>query len=483
MVERPKFGIRWKVCTYISVDIEAWTKAQKSVKALNQFYATDKGKDVQDTMKEVEDVIKVLFDEKVIRSNDDRHILEKALKEIVHLDARKALEEVRERKKVEASAHLHIIHNYYDYFVKGIADHTIRHGAAMKKYTDSSIRVWQDFGKFLKEYTPKKMKFEDIDKKFKDGFVFYLENKCLMPKSINKQVACFRKLCNYAGEEGVNANGVSYKWAEMAVSDTEKRAEIALSDAEVNALYEMSLTGIREQVRDVFILGLLTAQRVSDYTMFKRDNFKVTKHGTKVITFTQQKTGKGMTVPVIDDRVLNICEKYNYQLPDLNRRDINRYLKEICHELSKSVSSLSDMIATQLTAPEHRKEALYIDMTARISKGEKFNAEQMKRYRAMKLYAEEHQSEGGMLYRRDAGVVMMYRWELVSSHTARRSGITSLYDSGVLDVKDMMSISGHTTLKHFEGYIKRTAEAQADSIADKLAKAREAKTIRLKQEA
>ena len=68
----------------------------------------------------------------------------------------------------------------------------------------------------------------------------------------------------------------------------------------------------------------------------------------------------------------------------------------------------------------------------------------------------------------------------MSSHTARRSSVTSLYDTGLFDVRDMMSISGHTSLKNFEQYIKRGTIEQAERIAEK---ARKAQEIKLRKEA
>ena len=99
----------------------------------------------------------------------------------------------------------------------------------------------------------------------------------------------------------------------------------------------------------------------------------------------------------------------------------------------------------------------------------------------MEQYAREHGSDDNTLYKRDVcGRVIKYKWELISTHTCRRSAITQMYDSQLYDVRDMMSISGHTTLTNFETYIKRGSMEQADRIAEK---ARKAKEIRMKKKA
>ena len=50
---------------------------------------------------------------------------------------------------------------------------------------------------------------------------------------------------------------------------------------------------------------------------------------------------------------------------------------------------------------------------------------------------------GSPLYMRDEdGNVLMYKYELIVSHTARRSALTNLYKTGMFDNREMMAISG-----------------------------------------
>ena len=69
--------------------------------------------------------------------------------------------------------------------------------------------------------------------------------------------------------------------------------------------------------------------------------------------------------------------------------------------------------------------------------------------------------------------VIKPRYELVSSHTARRSGITNLYLTGLFDDRQMMSISGHKDLSTFSDYIKLSSDEIADAIAERMAKAKD----------
>ena len=58
-----------------------------------------------------------------------------------------------------------------------------------------------------------------------------------------------------------------------------------------------------------------------------------------------------------------------------------------------------------------------------------------------------------------------YRWEMVQSHTFRRSAITELYLSGV-PAKDCMFLSGHKSLRAFETYVRTSKEQAAVRMKD-----------------
>ena len=135
--------------------------------------------------------------------------------------------------------------------------------------------------------------------------------------TINQQVNCFRRLCSAAAEDEYNKNLISLKvWHSHEERDSDKRAEIVLSEPEIDRLYEMQLDGLREQVRDMWCLGYFCAQRVSDYSRLTKDNFTQTRSGLNVIVLQQQKTGKELVIPILDDRVFEICEKYGRSSSD-----------------------------------------------------------------------------------------------------------------------------------------------------------------------
>ncbi len=61
------------------------------------------------------------------------------------------------------------------------------------------------------------------------------------------------------------------------------------------------------------------------------------------------------------------------------------------------------------------------------------------------------------------------KYELITSHTARRSFATNLYRRGIPSTQLMM-LTGHKTEDSFMKYIKVTAEDNAKDVAKKLRK-------------
>jgi integrase len=136
----------------------------------------------------------------------------------------------------------------------------------------------------------------------------------------------------------------------------------------------------------------------------------------------------------MNDNLLRIAERYDFNIPEISDVILNRYIKDILKRLSEEVPSLQKTEITKLTMREREME-------------ERGDAEFM---------------------RNEDGDVIKYRYDLVTSHTARRSGITNLYLTGLFDTVQMMSISGHKDQRTFFDYIKLSSDEIADKIMEKL---------------
>ena len=339
------------ICTGILVDIQVWNKAQRSISAMQRYEKTPEGTKVHDLQMKVIKAIDMLYTENKIKSKEDKSVIEQTLSAIVN----GTVEKILQTAKVATAKSRSTVLGFYDYFYAGISDGSIRHGNN-SDYSPGTVVVWKAFGENLRGYCKKDIPFDDIDKPFADKFTLYLMKHGYMPNTINKKVSCFRKLCNLAAMEGYNKNAVSLKvWKDRAVKEIEKRTEIYPTDEEIDAIYAMQLTGENEMVRDIFLLGYFSCQRYSDYCKLREENF-ITYNKSGLITLTQKKTRKKVEVPIFDDRVYELCDKYHYDFPNMDVQKMNLKIKAVGAELAKTVPSLSEKYVTVLTTAEKRAE-------------------------------------------------------------------------------------------------------------------------------
>ena len=130
------------------------------------------------------------------------------------------------------------------------------------------------------------------------------------------------------------------------------------------------------------------------------------------IRIRASKTGKPVVIP-LHPIVSAVLAKYGGQMPPaISNQRLNDYVKEA----AEMVPSLQVSVVAGITKGGVRREVKYA------------------------------------------------KWELVSSHTARRSFASNLYRRGI-PARTIMSVTGHRTDKAFMRYIRLDGEQHADMIA------------------
>jgi len=199
----------------------------------------------------------------------------------------------------------------------------------------------------------------------------------------------------------------AYKSTEFKAQSSIDVDTIYLTREEVERFEKVDLTKKEdgknlELARDIFLVGVWTAQRVSDYNNLKPENIKeVDNNGTPMtyISIHQQKTGRFVEIPC-NAKVRAILNKYPKGLPHLSDQKINKYIKDI-----GKMAKIDDVIEV---------------------KG----------------------SRGGQ-------VIKEYykKYELICTHTARRTGATLMYLDGIA-IYDIMKVTGHKSVTTLEKYIR-----------------------------
>lgn len=184
--------------------------------------------------------------------------------------------------------------------------------------------------------------------------------------------------------------------------ETEQVDAVYLTNEEVTKVAELPLCGSHGIARDLFIIGCHTGMRFSDYSRLSMNDIS-----DGVIHFITQKCKTPVDIPA-HPRVLKILKKHGGQAPKISGQKFNAYIKDVCKEAGINES---------------------------------------------------------VLVRKSGKHVRHEKWELVSSHTARRTGLTNMYKAGIPIYRCMM-ISGHKSEQVFLTYLRITQEENAQYLKD-----------------
>lgn len=435
--------------SYVYVDRETWEEATKGdLSAWNKFIETEDGAAIKGKLESIDATIKNLTKQGIF----DKDVIDDAIKGVAFAEEREVQaereqqEQERKAKEEQLKAQAEAERNanvmlYIDEVIAAMKNHT-RKTADGSNYKDNSIKAWQSFRGVLARFMEKHpFTWADINRNFAVKFQCYMEQEeGYLPKTCNKYLVTFRAFTQMALNDGkhTNTQAVAYKagtFHEKRIKDSDKKVEVYLNMAELQALYDMPLTGLQEQVRDTFLIGTYLCQRYSDFSSLSPKNITKTNRGTDVVKLEQQKTGTKVVIPIVTiwgDNLSKLLKKYDYHIPKISDAITNRYLKTICALCAVNTPSLNEDKETVLTLLERKAE-----------------------------------QEGKMKFRRnEKGVPIKHKYECVTTHTARRSGITNLVASGLFTTHQLMSISGHLTERNFWLYVKLSGDEKADTIAE-----------------
>jgi site-specific recombinase XerD len=182
---------------------------------------------------------------------------------------------------------------------------------------------------------------------------------------------------------------------------------IALSEEELGVIMHADVSGHLDKTRDLFVFLALTGMRFCDSQRFHLS--WVTPEN--ILEFNQLKTG-GKAYPPLYDASRRVLDKYNGSPPLISQQKFNSYLKELFKKIK-------------------------LDRTVIV-----------------------HVVKGKQVY---SSVEPLYN--VISSHTARRTFITICLEKG-MQIQDVMRMSGHSDYASMKPYMRVTRKHIRD-IADK----------------
>lgn len=242
--------------------------------------------------------------------------------------------------------------------------------------------------------------YEQVDYAFFNDFLLYLQRKGLAANSQGTHVRNLKAVMNEAYKRGWH-NNLAFRNFKKPTEETDS---IYLTEEELMRLRALQLSGYEDKVRDLFLIGCNTAMRFSDYSRITKAWF-----ADGYIRFISTKTSIRQEIPLAAE-VERIINKYGGHAPEVNQVVFNRLIKIICQK-----AEINAEIQTVKTIGREKKTKVY------------------------------------------------QKWELVSSHTARRTAASLLIKKGA-PLAWVMNLTGHKTEAAFWRYVRLSKEDYAQLL-------------------
>jgi integrase len=291
---------------------------------------------------------------------------------------------------------------FYSFVEKYIDDNrSLKSANTIKAYQTTFLRI-KEFGKFCN----KEFNFDDITLEWRSEFITYLQRSGISKNTEGKHIKIVKVFMNEATERGINSSlAFKSKSFSKPVEDVHK---IFLTSEEILKIAALDLHGDKtnEIVRDYFVISCYTSLRYSDFTRIRLENIVDNKIKMRTV-----KTGQEVIIP-ISPVVKSILEKYNYCLPKAPCNQLfNRCLKAI-----GKLAEIDEPVTITKTIAGVKNSIIY------------------------------------------------KKWQLLTTHTGRRSLISNCILGGI-NTSSIMMISGHKSLKVFQGYVRINQQQNADALS------------------
>lgn len=274
-----------------------------------------------------------------------------------------------------------------------------------RRMSNSYTETYQSLISLLNKFTHDNdvtLYTNSINEEFLDDFIIYMQDSRYAQNYVAHNINLCKSMVKKAG---LNNYAIDPSYMNVTI-DSEDTFAVYLSTIEISRIYYTDrLTRIQQRNKDLFVVGCLTALRYSDYSTLNKENIQ-----DDIIVKVTKKTGAKVHIPM-HDIVKDIVKKYDGFPKGTSIQNFNREIRNIC-----KVIGLDDPVTYTYTQGTELK------------------------------------------------TITVPKYELISSHTARRSGATNMLIAGMQPYQ-IMAITGHTTEKSFFRYIRVTREDMARQIA------------------
>lgn len=246
-------------------------------------------------------------------------------------------------------------------YIKECEEGTRLKQRSSRKINPDSLRAFRSFLARMEEYQEAKRKiidWDDFDFDFYNDFKQYYLRKGYSPNTVGRFVKNMKTILFAAKDMHLTTRDdfMSRKWSvdhedveniyipedrlrqmyDLNMSDTDSLISLARRYAKDDEEYNTVARDLGRDIyrrriseaRDIFLLGCLTGQRVSDYKRISTDMIETIMGDRKFLHLVQVKTEKDVYIPY-SDMIKDILAKYDGKLPKIFDQDLNDKIKVV----------------------------------------------------------------------------------------------------------------------------------------------------------
>lgn len=360
--------------------------------------------------------------------------LEKARRYINGIIKKDAIEKIEKQKvqenKILAEAERMTLKQWIREFIRQCETGERLKRKSTRKVTPSTIKNYKGTLAQLEEYekiTHHVIDFDDMTMDFYDDWKQFFIKKQYSPNTIGRHIRNL-KIFLYAAKDMKLTTTTDFESSRFS-ADREDVDNVYLTEDRVAQMYNFNPTDrkqldelisrapakdraklreltekstsrrLLEEAKDIFVVGCLTGQRVSDYKRINSDMIERLRDKRTYIRIIQEKTDKEVFLP-LDIRVHMILNKYGGKLPKIYDQHLNERIKIVGWLLGWTEPA---------GIMEHRG-------IMEIRSRKKF-------------------------------------YECIKTHTARRTFATNAYKNGI-SLSSIMAVTGHSSEQMLRKYLK-----------------------------
>jgi len=235
------------------------------------------------------------------------------------------------------------------------------------------------------------LKLIDLDHDFYSAFIVHLRHEeNLNDNTLSRYISFFKTFIRWCEHKGHETNK-DYKNIKQKGYET---SDIALNQDELSLLIDAKLSDKDQIIRDLFLIGVYSGQRFSDYSVFEKSDIQ-----GDLIVKRAEKTENYSYIP-LHDKLKDILEKYEWKIPRISSQKFNVKIQNICKKTG---------IDSEIKKTSYRG----VEKTVEI----------------------------------------IPKWKMIGSHTARRTYITLMSERGMAD-HFIMTVTGIKDPKTLNKYKK-----------------------------